>query len=314
MTDYDTPWKEALERYFREFMALLFPLAHAEIDWAQGYEFLDKELQQVVRDAQLGKRLADKLVRVRDRNGEEDWLLIHLEVQGQREADFARRMYTYHYRIYDRYQRPVVSLAVLGDTSVDWRPEHFGYRRWGCELSLRFPVVKLLDYQPRWEELDCSPNPFAVIIQAHLKAQHSRGAERYNTKLALVKSLYRRGLVRADILELFRCIDWLLQLPPALEDQLWSDLKAYEEVEKMPYVTSVERIGIRKGLQQGLQHQRHALLRQVGKRFGAEVAEQSAPLLERIDDFQPLEDLFEQLLDSADGEAWLQALRQTADR
>jgi hypothetical protein len=25
MTDYDSPWKEALERYFPEFMAFFFP-------------------------------------------------------------------------------------------------------------------------------------------------------------------------------------------------------------------------------------------------------------------------------------------------
>lgn len=31
-TDYDSPWKEAIERYFHAFMALFFPLAHADID------------------------------------------------------------------------------------------------------------------------------------------------------------------------------------------------------------------------------------------------------------------------------------------
>jgi len=44
--DYDSPWKEALERFLPDFLALLFPEAHAGIDWSQGYEFLDKELQQ----------------------------------------------------------------------------------------------------------------------------------------------------------------------------------------------------------------------------------------------------------------------------
>ena len=50
MTDYDSPWKEVLDCYFEAFMAFCFPQAHAEIDWSRGYEFLDKELQQVVRD------------------------------------------------------------------------------------------------------------------------------------------------------------------------------------------------------------------------------------------------------------------------
>ncbi|MBI4870720.1 MAG: hypothetical protein HY814_04045 [Candidatus Riflebacteria bacterium] len=63
-TDYDSPWKEALERYFQPFLALFFPVAHEGIDWGKGHEFLDKELQKVVRDAELGRRLADKLVRV----------------------------------------------------------------------------------------------------------------------------------------------------------------------------------------------------------------------------------------------------------
>ena len=77
MTDYDNPWKTALERYFPQFMALFFPEAHAGIDWSRGYAFLDKELQKVVRDAKLGRRLADKLVRVYGTDGVEDRVLAH---------------------------------------------------------------------------------------------------------------------------------------------------------------------------------------------------------------------------------------------
>jgi hypothetical protein len=79
--DYDSPWKEALERYSPEFLALLYPKIHAEIDWTHGPEFLDKELQQVVRDAELGRRYADKLAKVYTRDGAETWVLIHVEVQ-----------------------------------------------------------------------------------------------------------------------------------------------------------------------------------------------------------------------------------------
>ena len=51
--DFDSPWKEMLETYFPEFVAFLFPEIHADIDWSKGYKFLDKELQQVVQDAEL---------------------------------------------------------------------------------------------------------------------------------------------------------------------------------------------------------------------------------------------------------------------
>ena len=325
--DYDSPWKEALERYLPDFLALLFPQAHAGIDWSKGYEFLDTELQQIVRDAKLGRRLADKLVRVVDLSGHEDWLLIHLEVQGDRDHDFAERLFIYNYRIFDRHRRPVISLALLADERAQWRPEHFGWQRWGCEVGIRFPSVKLLDYRARWAELEASANPFAVVVQAHLKTQETRHAprERYGAKLALAKSLYRRGWERGDILELFRFIDWMLRLPEALEAQLWSEIQTYEAVEHMPYVTSVERIGIRKGIEQGIQqgiqqatreglrHQRHMLSRQVQRRFGADVAKESEPLLARIVDPQRLDDLAEVLLDSPDGTSWLQVLEQNAD-
>ena len=48
-------------------------------------------------------------------DGQETWVLIHIEVQAQVDADFSERMFVYHYRLFDRFRRPVVSLAILGD-------------------------------------------------------------------------------------------------------------------------------------------------------------------------------------------------------
>jgi hypothetical protein len=70
--DYDSPWKIALERYFRNFMRFFFPAAHDEIDWSQELVFLDKELQAVAEGGILGRRHLDKLVRVTRLGGEED--------------------------------------------------------------------------------------------------------------------------------------------------------------------------------------------------------------------------------------------------
>jgi hypothetical protein len=39
------------------------------------------------------------------------WVLIHVEVQTTRDAEFPLRMYVYHYRIFDRYNKPVASLG-----------------------------------------------------------------------------------------------------------------------------------------------------------------------------------------------------------
>ena len=92
--------------------------------------------------------------------------------------------------------RPVVSLAVLCDEHPTWRPDHFGYNNWGCEVGIRFPVVKLIDFRRDEAALEQSANPFAAVILAKLKVLDTRHAPstRWQWKLRLVKGLYDRGL------------------------------------------------------------------------------------------------------------------------
>lgn len=123
--DFDSPWKEVIERFFKDFMAFFFPFAYAAIDWDKGFEFLDKELQKIVQDANLGRRLADKLVKVWRHDGVEEWVLTHIEAQGDKEEGFSKRMYVYNDRIFDRYDRKVVSFAILTDENASWRPSEY---------------------------------------------------------------------------------------------------------------------------------------------------------------------------------------------
>lgn len=74
--DYDSPWKEALVLYSRDFFAFFFPAIESEIDWGRKPVFLDKELHKMEREAKLAKREADVLLKVFRLNGEEAWVLI----------------------------------------------------------------------------------------------------------------------------------------------------------------------------------------------------------------------------------------------
>ncbi|MBF0629185.1 MAG: DUF4351 domain-containing protein [Magnetococcales bacterium] len=46
---------------------------------------------------------------------------------------------------------------------------------------------------------------------------------------------------------MYRFIDWVLSLPAELDNLFWEDLSNFEENQQMPYITSVERIGMEKG-------------------------------------------------------------------
>ena len=257
-TEYDSPWKQILQLYFQDFMLFFFPQAHSEIDWSRGFEFLDQEFQQVVRDAELGKRLVDKLVKIYRTGGEESWLLIHVEVQSQEETDFPRRMFVYNYRIFDRYNRSVASLAVLGDENLNWRPNQFGYELFGCTVDFQFPVIKLLDYQQRWRELEASSNPFATVVMAHLVAMQTKSdrLQRKQQKLALVRRLFEQGVERDAIVNLLAFIDWMLTLPLDLEREFKTEVEQLEAQQRMQYMTSFERIArieeLLKGIALGL--------------------------------------------------------------
>jgi Domain of unknown function (DUF4351) len=254
-TDADSPWKDILRAYFPQAMQFFFPKTANLIDWSKSHEFLDKEFQKISQDAELGRRYADQLVKVWLKTGKPLWLLVHLEIQSQTETGFKERMFTYCLRIFDQFHQLPTSLAILCDESKTWRPQSYGIDYPDSSIHFRFGIVKLIDFRNRWEELEQDPNPFAVVVMAHLKTMETKPnpEQRKVWKLSLIRGLYERGLDRQDIINLYRFIDWLMLLPKNLEKTFWNELKTFEEERKVMYVTTGERIGFEEGLQQGMQ-------------------------------------------------------------
>jgi len=301
-SDYDSPWKDVLDLFFEACMSFFFASAHAQIDWPRGFEFLDKELQKITADAALGRRIVDKLVKVWLKTGEELWVLIHIEVQGQRETGFELRVYVYHYRIFDRFGVPVATFVILTDEDENWCPNEYRTELLGTEVRFKFSAAKLTDYLERWDELEQSDNPFAVVAQALLIAQRTKddARARLQEKLKITKRLYERGFDEKQIIGLFRFVDWVLTLPLELDQEYDQKLSEYEEEKKMKYVTSIERIGMRKG-------GAAINLRILQKRFG--LLEEAVQLHILALPLEQLEELSEALLDFtalSDLEVWLQ--------
>ena len=222
-------------------------------------------------------------------------MLVHIEVQSQPDRHFAERMFRYHARLYDRFRRQIASLAILGDERANWRPARFGYTLWGSEIELRFPTVKLLDYD--LAILERSTNPCATVVLAHRLAQATRrdADRRAAAKLALARRLYAQGQSREEIIRLYRFIDWLLRLPEALEATTWQQIRAFEEEQQMTYITTAERIGHNMGRTEGL---REAITLTLTTRFGAASAP-LLPALQQIDSPDTLLALFDRVLGSA---------------
>lgn len=119
--DSDNAWKDIIEELFPEFLDFFFPAVHRDIDFGKCYEFLDNELHRFMKRSATRKRIVDTLVKVYFRSGRETWLLLHVEIQGYRQRQFARRVYLHSYRIFDRLSCNVVSVVVLTDADPNFR-------------------------------------------------------------------------------------------------------------------------------------------------------------------------------------------------
>jgi hypothetical protein len=156
---------------------------------------------------------------------------------------------------------------------------------------------------PAWILKESAPADRCAFFNS-LDARTSGG----RAGIIVEKHSYERDWDRQRIIDRFAVIDWMMRLPPALEDRLWQDLTNLESNKTMPYVTSVERIGYRRGHLDGRHAEASNMLQiQLEHRFG-ELSSQTA---ERIDALpvERCEALAKALLDFsgvADLEAWLQ--------
>lgn len=78
----DLLWKEIIEDLFEDFLRFFLPDLYPKVDFSKGYEFLDNELANIVDKTLEGKKMSDRLIKVFLKDGTENWILVHLEVQG----------------------------------------------------------------------------------------------------------------------------------------------------------------------------------------------------------------------------------------
>jgi hypothetical protein len=250
--DFDSPWKLALEVFFRSLMELCFPVIAEAIDWKRGWTFMDTELQAILRDAATGRQHVDKLIKVYLHDGQEQWILLHIEIQHRREHRFERRTFRYNQRLSDAHDRPVVTAVILADQDRNWRPNRYESELLGCRILFDFPICKLIDFNR--EELERSVSPAALFVLANLAAQETRdnSSKRFDWKVHLTRRLYDVGYSEKEVVEMFRLIDWLMVLPERQEQAFRIELQQIQEEKQMPYITSIERLARQEGREEAM--------------------------------------------------------------
>jgi len=194
----DILWKVILEEVFADLLRFVYPDADQVYDMARGFHFLDKELAELnpEPDEEKDSRFADKLVQVYHRDGLEEWVLLHVEVQGDTSDrdDFAERMYTYFYRIRDKHHLLVSALAIFTGQDGNDMPARYSYEYRGTRLTYEYPSLSIRAFSD--DELEDSPNPFAqVVIAARVRLWEGKVSEDelLKIKLTAARRLFAKG-------------------------------------------------------------------------------------------------------------------------
>jgi hypothetical protein len=259
----DILWKSILEDIFDDFLKFFFPDAEILFDMERGFEYLDQELEQLFPPEGdiYAPKFVDKLVKVYCRSGEEAWLLVHIEVQGYRDEGFSDRMFTYYYRIWDKYRKPITAFAILTDDCKHYKPCQFEQVCLGTSVCFRFNSFKVLDQVE--EELAINDNPFAQAVLATkiaLIGERLSVDQLYLLKIDLARRLLNRKIPKWKIGRLMNFLQFYVRLGSSELDREF-DLEIDRAVGKneipMTFGETILMIvkeeGVEEGLERGLE-------------------------------------------------------------
>ncbi|WP_158701720.1 hypothetical protein [Lentibacillus sp. Marseille-P4043] len=230
--DYDALWKKLIEELFEEFMLFFAADLYEQIDFSKMPDFLKQELYKEIIQEKKGRMIADQIVKVYLKSGEEKWILVHVEVQGKEEDDFGKRMFRYFYRIYDRFDREVYAIALLTEQQAQNQTNGFHYNFYGTKIDYTYNIYHFKE--SNIEKLEQSANPFAAAVIAGIYANKSKtnASKRYTFKRKLMiqtlqKFTSQQEKSRTYLSALFYFIDYLLQVPKEYSQQLKNDIIPY---------------------------------------------------------------------------------------
>lgn len=173
--DHDRLFKELICTFFAEFMELFFLDMYEAIDFKHVI-FLSEE---VFTDIVMGeRRKVDILIETKLKN-EAALIIVHFESQAQFQEQFAERMFIYFSRLYEKYRRRIIPIAIFSYDEVKNEPE-------GFEMVFPFKQILKFNYyivelrKMNWREFIKQDNPVAAALLSKMRYNKKRTSSSKN--------------------------------------------------------------------------------------------------------------------------------------
>jgi predicted transposase YdaD len=260
----DILWKVVMEEVFEDLLRFVFTDADQVYDIERGFEFLDKELAEMYPEPakKTDTRFADKLVKVFNREGREEWVLIHIEIQGETKKKdrplFAERMLRYFIRIWDRLQKPVSAVAIFTGPDGKKMPDRFEYVYRKTRLIYEYDTLSILDFTD--DKLRESNNPFALVVLA-AKTSLLEGKvpdlELLERKVLIANILLAKSIPERKIRAIFVFLENNVRFAdPEMNSNFRGRIQSQDKNNIMGIDEYLKQVGKEEGLEEGRKEER----------------------------------------------------------
>src|SRR5699024_2161126 len=242
-TKHDQLFKELIIEFFKEFLEAFFPDVHDNID----FHAIKPISDEVYTDLLEGSTRRLDIVVETKLKGTGAVIIIHVEPQSYKQEDFHKRMYHYFSLLYNKYQKPIIPIAVFS-YAEDWEENQF---------RMAFPFLQVLTFnyltlhlrKKNWRDYIRSDNPAAVAL---LNKMGYKEEERVQVKKEFLRMITRMKLNTAREHMIYGLFETYLRLTDEEEEELMKEVENLprEEAELLKNLPiSYEEKGIEKGRQ-----------------------------------------------------------------
>ena len=273
-SDYDSIWKDFIAEFWRDILEKFMPSLYDKADLTREPENLDKELRDLMpEEPKAPARYVDTLMKIFLKDGKEEWVLLHVEIQGRGGENISRRMFRYYCLIFTHHDVNPAALAILTAKRPKSEGEPGIYKAgvFGTIVEYKYNVIKA--YELDDEELKAGNSIVDLFVYAVKIAYKHRKSnkQKLGYMKIIVELLAKKGWEKFRRRRFIIYLERVMHLSNTdyrIKFREMADETFKEGVNRMRYKTVTEEIfeeGIAEGLAEGFVKGRDKTLRAMVK-------------------------------------------------
>ncbi|WP_156857335.1 transposase [Oceanobacillus sp. AG] len=223
-TKHDQLYKDLIKTFFKEFLEAFFPDVYEGID----FHAIKPLSEEVYTDVLQGETRRLDIVIETTLKGTDVVVIIHVEPQSYEQKHFHERMYHYFSMLYNKYQKPIVPIAVL-TYKADWERNQY---------TMEFPFFHVLTFnyltlhlkKKNWRDYILSENPVAAALMSEMGYQEK---EKVQVKKEFLRMMVKMKLNPAKQRIVYGFFETYLKLTTEQEEQLMKEIEELPEAERI---------------------------------------------------------------------------------